>query len=90
MYGLEEFHCLLLLGVLIVCAPEMLLHGQHSVLCLLGAKTFSEKLFEALSDQIESDEKNCFLPLYHFRNNLSFTCINTFSKRSTQEKFGSN
>ncbi len=42
---------------------------------------FSEKLFEMLLDPIECDEKNCFLPLYHFRNNLSFTYINTFSKK---------
>ena len=40
---------------------------------LILAKTFSEKLFEMLSDQIECDRKNRFLPLYHFRNNLSFT-----------------
>ncbi len=34
---------------------------------------FSEKLFETVSDQIGCDGKNPFLPLYHFRNNLSFT-----------------
>ncbi len=57
---------------------------------LILAKTFSEKLFEMLSDQIECDGKNCFLPLYHFRTNLSFTYINNFSKKSSQDEFGSN
>ncbi len=57
---------------------------------LILAKTFSEKFFETLSDQIECDGKNRFLPLYHFRNNLSFTYINSFSKKSTQDEFGSN
>jgi hypothetical protein len=57
---------------------------------LILAKTFSEKLFEMLLDQIEYDGKNRFLPLYHFRNNLSFTYINTFSKKTTQDEFGSN
>ena len=61
---------------------------NHRLLIL--AKIFSEKLFEMLLDQIECDRKNRFLPLYHFRNNLSFTYINTFSKKSTQDKFGSN
>ncbi len=61
---------------------------NHRLLIL--AKTFSEKLFEMLSDQIECDGKNRFLPLYHFRNNLSFTFINTFSKKSTQDEFRSN
>jgi hypothetical protein len=51
---------------------------------------FSEKLFETLLDQIVCDGKNRFLPLYHFRNNLSFTYINTFSKKSSQDEFGSN
>ncbi len=54
------------------------------------AKTFSEKCFETLSNQIECDRKNRFLPLYHFRNNLSFTYVNTFSKKSSQDEFGSN
>ncbi len=54
------------------------------------AKDFSEKLFETLLDQIECDRKNRFLPVYHFRNNLSFTYINTFSKKSTQDDFGLN
>ncbi len=53
-------------------------------------KNFSEKLFKMLLDQIECDRKNCFIPLNHFRNNLSFTYINTFSKKSTQDEFGSN
>ncbi len=57
---------------------------------LIFAKTFSAKLFETLSDQIECDGKNRFLPLYHLRNNLSFSYINTFSKKSTQDEFGSN
>jgi hypothetical protein len=57
---------------------------------LVLAKTFSEKLFEALLDRVECDRKNCFLPLSRFRNNLSFTNINNFSKKSTQDEFGSN
>ncbi len=57
---------------------------------LILAKIFSEKLFETLSDQIECDGKICSLPLYHFRNNLSVTYINTFSKKSSQDEFGSN
>ncbi len=57
---------------------------------LILAKTFSEKLFETLSDRIECDRKNRFLPFYHFRNNLSFTYINSFSKKSSQDEFGSN
>jgi hypothetical protein len=61
---------------------------NHRLLIL--AKTLSEKLFETLSDRIECDRKNHFLPLYHFRNNLSFAHINTFSKKSTQDEFRSN
>ncbi len=54
---------------------------------LILAKTFTVKLFETLSDRIECDRRNRFLPLYHFRNNLFFTYINTFSKKSTQDEF---
>ncbi len=61
---------------------------NHRLLIL--EKTFSEKLFETLLDRIECDGKNHFLPLDHFRNNLSFTYINSFSKKSTQDEFGSN
>ena len=43
-------------------------------------KTFSEKSFQTLSDQIESVGKNCFLPL-SFKNKSFFTYINTFSKK---------
>ncbi len=71
-------------------APTCLLMIQMMDRLLILAKTFSEKLFETLSDQIECDGKNRFLPFYHFRNNLSFTYINTFSKKSSQDEFGSN
>ncbi len=36
MYGLEAFHCYLLLGVLLLCAFEVMLLGWNSVLCSLG------------------------------------------------------
>jgi hypothetical protein len=71
-------------------APMGLLMIRTMDRLLILAKTFSEKLFEMLSDRIECDGKNRFLPLYHFRNNLSFTYINTFSKKSSQDEFGSN
>ena len=61
---------------------------NHRLLIL--AKTFSEELLQTLLDQIECDGKNRFLPLYHFINNLFFTYINFFSKKSTQDEFGSN
>ncbi len=71
-------------------APTGLLMIRTMDSLLILAKTFSEKMFETLSDQIECHGKNRFLPLYHFRNNLSFTYINTFSKKSTQDEFGLN
>ncbi len=64
--------------------------NNRSQRLLILTKTFSEKLFETLLDQIECDGKNRFLPLHHFRNNLPFTYINTFSKKSTQDEFESN
>ncbi len=54
-------------------APTGLLMIRTMDRLLILAKTFSEKLFETLLDQIECDGKNRFIPLYHFRNNLSFT-----------------
>ncbi len=46
-------------------------------------KTYSEKSVQMLSDQIESDRKNRFLPL-SFWKILYFTYVNTFSKMSSQ------
>ena len=77
-------------GKVLNFAPTGLLMIRTMDRLLILAKTFSEKLFEMLSDRIECDGKNCFLPLYHFRNNFSFTYINTFSKKSSQDEFGSN
>jgi hypothetical protein len=71
-------------------SPVVVDHFLKNRQTLIGEKKKSEKLFEMLSDQIECDRKNRFLPLHHFRNNLSFTYINTFSKKSSQDEFGSN
>ncbi len=70
-------------------APMGLLMIRTTDRLLILAKTFSEKLFETHLDRIECDGKNRFLPLYHFRNILSFTYMNTFSKKLTQDEFGS-
>ncbi len=57
-------------------APTGLLMIRTMDRLLILTKSFSEKLFETLQDRIGCDGKNRFLPLYHFRNNLSFTYIN--------------
>jgi hypothetical protein len=44
-------------------APTGLLMIRTTDSLLILAKTFSEKLFRTLSDQIECDGKNCILPL---------------------------
>ncbi len=50
-------------GKVLNFVPTGLLMIQTTDRLLILAKTFSEKLFQTLSDRIECDGKNRFLPL---------------------------